>query len=52
VEPNEAGDVCITTLASAHVIADLLGTTDDDFKGGVPQRQLDTRTANLPLNWP
>ena len=52
VEPNEAGDVCITTLASAHVIADLLGTTEDDFTGGVPQRQLDTRTANLPLNWP
>ena len=52
VEPDSNGDVCIYSHAGAHVVVDLLGTLSGDFRGGVPQRLLDTRVANLPAGWP
>jgi hypothetical protein len=52
VEPDSNGDLCIYSHAVAHVVVDLLGTLSGDFRGGVPQRLLDTRTANRPPGWP
>ena len=52
VQPDVDGDICIYTLSSTHIVVDLMGTTSAGFTGGAPQRLLDTRTANLPPNWP
>ena len=52
VEPDASGDVCIYAHSPTHVVVDLLGTVSTGFTGGTPQRLLDTRTANLPPDWP
>jgi hypothetical protein len=52
VEPDADGDVCVYAHTMTHVVVDLLGTLNAGFTGGAPLRLLDTRVANLPLDWP
>jgi hypothetical protein len=43
--PDDDGNVCIYTRASAHMVVDLLGEFDGVFDGLGPLRVLDTRDA-------
>ncbi|MEX2627070.1 MAG: hypothetical protein WD225_09300, partial [Ilumatobacteraceae bacterium] len=43
VEPDANGRVCVTTSATTHLIADVLGWAGDAFVGQAPQRLFDTR---------
>jgi hypothetical protein len=52
VQPDDQGAVCIYAHSATHVVVDVMGTVSAGFTGGVAQRLLDTRVANLPANWP
>jgi hypothetical protein len=52
VEPDAQGEICIFSLATTHVVVDMLGTTGTMFDGSTPARLLDTRQSNLPADWP